>query len=356
MYTTIDELVAVAETIAERNHDHTVRVSRIGFDPATGMVHIPADLVDASMSLHLEEHASNQLCQKASPALYGAGSNRQLPCKHYWELRERFPHLWAAEFSEFVAQPILNHDKSWLIRGNDTAIRAVLSDRYAVIDNLDLLEMMSEVLRNENYTLARPSLTRDTMIVTTVLKEIPSNPWLPDGNYGLGFKARNDEIGKGSCQVFPVLQRTSCSNSIVPIYNENGESMGVRLVHVGDAFLKKTLVAGAIAEVLPHAEATLARYIEARSEAIPRLSNLISRLGERFKWPEELKMAVTLGTEGQETQAGLVNGITRAAQTLEDPDDQLRMEQLGGQMLFTAAARLVEMSEKQVPIPAFSLY
>ena len=52
-----------------------------------------------------------------------------------------------------------------------------------------------------------------------------------------------------------------------------------------------------------------------------------------YGWDEPMALNVAAGTENQQTKAGIVNGITFAAQKVEDPDKRADMEVLGGRIL-----------------------
>ena len=84
----------------------------------------------------------------------------------------------------------------------------------------------------------------------------------------------------------------------------------------------------------------------AEEEQIPDFEAVLSGLARQHGWAQPVHSAVLIGTEGNTTRAGIVNGITYAAhRAVEHPNDQVDMEILGGAILtapdslFTQAAR-----------------
>ena len=349
---TIEQLVAVSEGFDEGKHDHLMPVGQLLVTEA-GSLTLPPTLMGSLPPLSFEEHSFAQFVRKSAPGLYTEGKKASMPVDYNWQLHETYPDLFANTFNRYLET--IGNDKQWMVRAHNTDLRAVLSDRYADLPNSELLDMTAQVLEGLDYKLGACNVGRDSMIIRVIVKDLPRPLGTDVSGFGFGIMVRNDEVGRGSAQVAPVLQRTTCTNSIVAIRDENGEAMGVRLVHIGSAKMKLGLIAAAIAEVLPNAEKMLDKYAEATVAEIPKLPALIAKLGEKYKWGDEIQSAVSIGTEGKMTHAGLVNGLTFAAQTVDGQEDRLRMEQLGGEMLFTAAAKLVSMSEGAMAIPTFSL-
>ena len=350
--TTIEQLAQLSEQYDAGKHDHVVPVNSLNVN-RDGTLSVPPSLMGSVAPLSFEEHAFGQFVRKSAPGLYIDTKKASMPVDYNWQLLQTYPHLFADNFNTFL--DAIGGDKSWTVRAHDTNLRAVLSDRYAAIPNTELLDMTTSALQGVDYKLGSCYVGRDSMIARVIVKDLPHPLGTDDSGFGFGFMIRNDEIGKGSAQVAPVLQRTACTNSIVAIRDENGEPLGVRLVHIGSATMKIGLIAAAIMEVLPNAEKMLDAYAKATVAEIPKLPTLIAKLGEKYKWNDETRAAVSIGTNGRMTQAGLVNRLTFAAQGIEEQEDRLRMEQLGGEMLFTAAAKLVAMSEGNTAIPTFSL-
>lgn len=347
---TIEQFVEASEQYDAGKHDHLSYLEELSMNQ-DGTLVVPPTIMGSVQPLTLEERACRQLVNKSAPGLYPNEKRGSLPFEHHWQLLKQYPDLFADQFNRFWNVMSSNGDnRKWLVRAHEGNARAILSDRYADTPNTELLGMAATALNDVDYTLGYSHVSRDDMIVRVIVKGLRHPITGDDSGFGFGFMIRNDEIGGGAAQVCPVLQRFACTNSIIAIQDENGQTLGVRLVHSGSAKMKMAMLAGAIAEVLPHAEKMLDKYADAMVANIPALPKLIANLGEKYKWSEETTQAVNIGTNGWMSQAGLVNGLTFAAQSIENNAERLRMEQLGGEMLFTAAAKLVAMSEG-APIP-----
>ncbi len=93
--------------------------------------------------------------------------------------------------------------------------------------------------------------------------------------------------------------------------------------------------------------------VEAEKELVPNFQAVLRGLSLQYNWTEEMSSAVTLGTEGQATRAGVVNGVTYAAHKILTGTAQADMEILGGAILvannslFARAARISERTNER---------
>ena len=172
---------------------------------------------------------------------------------------------------------------------------------------------------------------------------------------GIGTYVGNDEIGAGRIKVWPLIQSTSCSNSTVfrplrtsaefgmgsdneqlPIDEEDVKQrdfVGISLVHRGDRKRLEYLLKNAIGLSLNAGAAYLDKLIEAETQRLPNFTDVLAGLAKKYNWSEKTQTNVALGTRGDQTVAGLVSGITFAAQDIENQDARLDMETLGGAIL-----------------------
>ena len=90
----------------------------------------------------------------------------------------------------------------------------------------------------------------------------------------------------------------------------------------------------AIANALPMAATMVDSLIEADNEEID-ISAVLRSLAKQHGWGEPVQDAILMGTEGRQTRAGLVNGVSYAAHTaVDEPTDQYELEVLAGGLLF----------------------
>lgn len=324
-------------------HDTTVEANKLTF-AHNGLLAVPGEF--GSVALGMEDHALGQLGERLG-RYFWKQPKRTLPQDFYRQLYG----AWPQHFSFLTNDLLAEMDGKLLVRGYEDKARAILSDKYATLDNAQMLDMASQVLEglpfeiveSGKYYAKNDGVQRDEMTLRVVVKTVrPSDEH--GGGYGLGVMIRNGETGGGASEVRPLVMRTSCLNSLVFKHGEEGERLGLKLTHIGSKVAKLNLLASAVAEALPMAEAGLARFLETKETKID-LAKVISGLGEEYNWGEEVKTTIAVGTEGHESVYGLVNGLTWSAHELElSVIDRVNMESLASKFVY-APSTLVKLSE-----------
>lgn len=285
--------------------------------------------------LRMEDNALNQLGDRLGKHFWEA-SKRTIPADFYRQLYGSFPQHFAGLTNDLLDKM----DAKLLVRAYDDKVRAILSDQYATLDNNELLDMASQVLKDVPFEIVESGryyrdndgVQRDEMTVRVVVKNVL--PPGEGGGYGLGIMIRNGETGGYASQIRPLVMRTSCMNSLVFRTGENGEQLGLRLHHRGSKQSKAILMAAAVAEALPMAQDGLERFLETKRMEID-LGAVIAKLGEDQGWSDEMKIGVAAGSEGNSTIFGLINGITFAAHEMEvDAGTRFDLESLASKFVY----------------------
>lgn len=328
------DLIENAREYASHKHDTLVESHEFYFGQ-DGRLAIPNPLFGAVTTLGMEDLALNQLGTRLGEKFWDA--KRTIPADFYRQLYKTMPE----NFAKFSNDLLDKSDGKFLIRGYDDQVRAVLSDRYATLDNLEVLEMAATVMEVQNlphqivesgrYYSQNDGVQRDQMAVRVIFKNF--KPSGEDGSYGVGVLIRNGETGGAASEVRPLVMRSSCMNSIVFKEGSQGEPLGVRLTHRGQKDSKIVLMAAAIDEAMPIAVDGLAKFLALKMREID-LNATISKLGEEHGWAEELQMAVNFGSEGHRSMYGLVNGITFAAHEMEiDQSARIELESMAATLV-----------------------
>lgn len=327
--TTFAPLVERAREFDSHKHDTTLESHELYFDVDGGLVLASSA---GSVKLGLEDLALNQLGGRLGPHFW-EGTGRALPGDFYRQLYKGFPGQFASLSNALLDQ----HEGKVMVRGYDNQARAILSDRYAALDNLELVEMMAEVMDGLEYTIIESGqyydrndgLRRDEMALRVVCKNFD----LPDGAYGTGFMIRNAETGGGASEIRPLIMRHSCLNSVILKLGADGQELGMRQTHRGARKAKLMMMAAMVAECLPMAEEGLIKWLDAQRLQID-LRGVIERLGTEQGWSEEVRLRVAEGSEGSHTIAGLANGITWAAHEVEVPmNERVAMESFAASVI-----------------------
>jgi hypothetical protein len=321
--------------------DYTAHPTNIKFDQSCIMQVESGGLFEhSSVALSPLELAYRQMFSKLGTVVYGKGANKSLPFDYLMALR---PDLRAHVLNDHTHN---YQNGEWFIRAYDDNCRAVLSDRYAAISNTELLTILDTV-SNDAKTPSRltPSscVTPDSLNVRIIWKDVNrGNDDNNKGGWGIGVAITNGETGQRKLRGMPLLQRHSCQNSIILDQSVNG----FEFTHRGSIATKMIVVKSAMQEILPFAAELLETMIAAEAQYIPDFSDVLAGLAIQYGWDDKQAAEVAVGTEGQTTRAGIVNGVTHAAKFIENPDTRMDMEILGGRILvapdsiFSQAARI----------------
>lgn len=334
----IAPLLERANAFAAHKHDTIADSSKLSFaveDSAARLI-VPGGF--GSLSLGLEDRALGQMGDRLARHFWGT-AGRVMPRDFYRQLFGSFPE----HFSNLTNDLLGKMDGKLLVRGYDNDARAILSDKYATLDNVDILQMADEVLagipfkvvESGKYYSKNDGIQRDEMGLRIMVKTIKTDD--DKSPYGLGVMIRNGETGEGASEVRPLVWRHSCFNSIVFKQSKDGEQQGLRLTHLGSKGAKLNLLASAVFEALPMAEAGLVKFLETKRIEID-LAAVISKLGEDQGWSEEISNQVLIGSEGSQSVYGLVNGLTFAAHEVDlSLFDRVAMETLASTYIYEPA-------------------
>lgn len=164
--------------------------------------------------LAFREHAFAQLATRVgAPASY---------------VRELPPKLAMACMNFGLAR----HDKPALLRLAGNSVRAIVSERYAALDDALVLEVIDETIRHAG--LQNDALARVVAVGTTTVVRIT----IPNEGVAVrrgdiiehGFEVSNSELGLRSVQVTPITYRLVCSNGMRAWQS----AATTRLRHIGD--------------------------------------------------------------------------------------------------------------------------
>lgn len=321
---TLSQILEQAYAFDQDKADFNGQPAAFKFNEKADM-QVPGTLFGGVPPMPMSEWATRQLFQKLGSAVFGKGSNKSLPYDYMMAL---LPEHRAYLLNQHVKTVPAESD-NWFVRSYQSTVRAVLSKGYTNIGNTELLELADQVIKQNpsaELTLVRPHLTPNTLHLKVVWKNVNVGK---DGDYGLGVYIGNGEIGNRRLSIFPMIQRHSCTNSIII-----DSDRGAEFIHRGSRESKMVILRATIAEVFPVAAEWLNKMILADGEKIPHFSDVIAGLAKEYGWSDRAAMNVAVGTEAHETRAGLVNGITYAAHSSElSSDDQADMEILGGRIL-----------------------
>ena len=148
--------------------------------------------------------------------------------------------------AENINRWIEKSDKGRLLRLTDGRVDAVLSDRYSVFDDIDLLDTISPVFKSldTNFLIKNKTVSPGIM----KLRLVSENKIVvgPD-ELSLGIDIKNSRIGRSSIDVSFMLFRWACSNGM--IFGRQ-DVAAFKRIHVGNVSELSNELTGVI-ELLP---------------------------------------------------------------------------------------------------------
>ena len=265
----------------------------------------------------------------------------QIPKRYYDRMRN-------AGKTELLADNVnawLGEKERRLVRISDRRIRAILSDRYRIMDNYDLVFLtLYEFRKKETIQVYRADLTERMLYLKAVDMTLTAEIREQDIIYG-GLIIRNSEVGASAFKVEPFLLRKICDNGLI------GE-LALKRIHLG----KQTAEIGEIdwsdetkeledkalwAKAKDIITATFDRdvfesWIDKLRESteivieqpVKAVNNVVKLAGLTEEHKSELLMHFS-----EHTKYGLVNAVTSLARDTESVDARIRLEEFGGRLL-----------------------
>lgn len=365
----LTQLVAELERQKESRIDFVVdtRALRTGESDNGQMLLAAADAVTAEWipqtGLPVNDTAVGQLLQSTKPPI---------PVRFGRELLSAAPGTAAGLINRLWGVS----PKRRLVRCLDDRVRAVLSDRYRVLDNYDLAFGALDVAKNSNAHVLEASLTDKSMCLKFVSYDVfhAIDERRNDGRGGwyaggLGSKAylskvgarstgelpggpgtlhpvatiRNSEIGQGSLEIRVGILRAACFNLATVETIASEVHLGGRLDH--GIYTLETQQKASEAQMLAIRDAVAAAFKEehfkrmveraqaAADESVAAPIEAIEKVCNSVEWSDDRKSAILLhfGAEAP-TRWGVSQAIARAAQDAT-AEVAIEIEAVAGQVL-----------------------
>lgn len=316
-------------------------------------------VAEAVTGLQLEPNAVRQLLGRVSIPFFGKGNNTTMDTADWLMVLQKYPAQFAAIFNDLLPQI---ESKGLLVRTDAKQVRAILTDKYGIVDNTQVLNAVRDILKEtagdlQDLRIVNSHIDRDRLDLRVVFSEPKiSNPEImPQGEtrrgdlrsasqpYGLGVFVTNEETGCGGLGVKSLVWRGPCTNSIIV---NTQQSIAVR--HIGQTEVLIGRLQQAFADALPVAAQTLNRIYEVTNKALPNLTDVLNGLSKQYGWDDDAQNQILIGTEGQETVMGLVNGVSFAASKIEDSAQRVEMETQAGNILVANDSLFARAAQQSV--------
>lgn len=286
-----------------------------------------------------------------------------IPAKYYDIMQSQKPELLAQNVNAWLS----DRDNSYMIRtmdyGTGRVARALLSDRYRRIDNMEIASAVLPLFAgSDQYEVISSEVTENRMYLKILSRRLEMEV-VPGDYVQAGVVISNSEVGLGSVNVQPLVYRLVCTNGMIV------NDMGERKNHVGRAakavedsfhiYSDETMEAEDKAFLLKLRDVTMAAIEEGRfaqvvgklkeSAGIPitgKVTEVVELTGKTygFNTDEQDSILQYLIAGGDLSQYGLSNAITRASQDVESYDRATALEGIGWQVAAMPATQWKELN------------
>ena len=264
-----------------------------------------------------------------------------IPRRYYEKMRE-------AGKTELLAENVnawLGVRERRLLRILDGKIRAILSDRYRIMDNYDIIFLaLDEFKKKETVEIFRIDLTETMLYLKAIDRTLTASIREEDIVYG-GIIIRNSEVGASALRVEPFILRRVCLNGLILQYSLKKVHLGRQTLEIGEidwseetreledralwakvrdiirATFDREIFEGWVKKLRESTWISIEKPIEA-------VNNIVKHLGLNEQQKNQLLMHFS-----EKTKYGLINAITRTARETENIDQQIRLEEFAGKIL-----------------------
>lgn len=286
-----------------------------------------------------------------------------IPGDYYRRMQEQAPALLASNVNRWLGDRNKPEDAR-LIRCLDGNVRAVLSDRYRALDNIDLAKVILPIITKYDFNVESCNINDRHLYLKVVSKSVkvdiqPGNHVVANDPIHFGLSFSNSEIGFGTLNIEEILYRLVCKNGLIAESLTSRRHVGAKN-SAGDGNwelfsdeTKRQTDAAFWAQVKDVVEASV-------REAKDRFDKLVAKIDSAKQQPiqpleviELVKEKYNL-TDGEGTGIlqhlikgadlslwGLVNAVTAFAQDASlDYERATDFERLGGKLLKANAEEL----------------
>ena len=264
------------------------------------------------------------------PCHYQIAEKLEIPLKYYHKMEEETPEL----LTENVNTWLRRNNKDVFLRGLDESARAFLSDRYRVIDHLDVLMCALNELQAHEAEIEDCYLSETEMNIKVKSQTLRDFVRHKDDLIMGGIFITNSETGHKALRVEPRMFRVKCSNGMIveelvtrEIHIGNGDEISDEIVYLS---LRRS-----IRELFNRFGEIVLLLRESTEAKIRNPQKVIQNVVDQYKLSETQKANILMafGAEPEYDQYGIANAVTQAAQKEETWEKSVELEKLGGKLV-----------------------
>ena len=223
--------------------------------------------------------------------------------------------------------------RPWLLRCQGESVRAVLSDRYAPLDNADLVGTLVPLLE-DRFEVRGLSISPESLHLRLVDPRL-CREVLPNDRLMVGVHVANSEVGKRAVTVDALVWRLVCLNGMVRLVQ--GKSL-LRQRHISwDRPRFADALRVAVSEAVTAGAGLIDRLQASTREPVPDVEGVVRAIARQASLTRSVQERVLQALSAtappqQDRVYGLVQALTFTAQSLS-PDDRYDLEVVAGRLL-----------------------
>lgn len=338
-------LVDTLQTQRDAKEDYVLPAGSISYNGETALLEVLGENSKIEQYI-LTEHTHNQISEKL-----------EIPKGYYRKMKSEYPQLLQDNINGWLSK---KEKTKYLLRtfnypGQDKICRAMLSNRYNILDNYDVLVAALEAIKNTGVRIeiVKADVTDSRMYLHIVAPEIHTEATeLLDGylanrstaetGRGIisGMAISNSEVGSGTFEISARAQILQCKNGL---HDRNAK---FRKVHLGGRLeegaidwsqnTKNKNYELIISQVTDSVKVYLSQeYLgqlttklkQYKEIPVEHPTGLIEKVSTELNIGEEHKNSILrfFLKDNDESVFGMMNAITRQSQTM-GPDKQYEVE------------------------------
>jgi hypothetical protein len=254
----------------------------------------------------------------------------EIPLKYYHKMESEAPELLVENVNTWLQKT----KRDFFIRGIEDSVRAVLSERYRVIDHLDVLYCALNELQAHDAEIEDCFLSETEMNIKVRSQKLRDFVRYKDDLIMGGLFLANSETGHKALRVEPRLFRVKCSNGMIV------EELVTREIHIGngDEIADEIIYLSlrrSIRELFNRFGEIVLMMRESTEAKVRNPQKVINNVVEQYRLSEAQKANILMafGAEPEYDQYGIANAVTLAAQKEETWEKSVELEKLGGKLV-----------------------
>ena len=254
----------------------------------------------------------------------------EIPFRYYHKMESEAPELLVENVNTWLRKI----RKGFFIRGLGDSVRAFLSERYRVIDHLDVLYCSLNELQAHEAEIEDCFLSETEMNIKVKSNKLKDFIRHKDDLILGGLFLTNSETGHKALRIEPRLFRVQCSNGMII------EEFVTRQIHLGngDEVLDEIVylsIRRSIRELFSGFGEIIQTLRETTEIKVKNPQKVINNVVEHYRLSENQKenILIAFGAEPECDKYGIANAITMAAQMEDTWEKSIELERIGGNLI-----------------------